>query len=310
VSFLWIVAALAGLAAIGIIVLIATTRQQPQAPPQATPSARSDTAEQVRRAEAERQQAADRQRAADAERQRQQEAERQRAELTDREQRAYYAAKGNLDALRAYLSNCSVCAFATEARTEISRLVNAEQEERAYNASRGNKYALQAYVNTCTVCTFASAARSEISKLDQPVVPCGGNADYQVIRPIQLLYQAMNQRDLALYEQQWADGATSRDMPSGGQVKTKDQKIETKRKQFDQWQFNIAMDHSPEIINKTSIRADISVYYSISITFTGGECRRRTGVLEKYTVTCGAAGQWQIIDNTDEINVSGSANRC
>jgi len=120
----------------------------------------------------------------------------------------------------------------------------------------------------------------------------------------------MNQGDLVLYEQQWADGATSRDISSGGEVKTKDQKIELKRRQFGQWRFNIAMDHPPEVVDKTETRAEINVYYSISITFPGGECRRRTGVLEKYTVTCGAAGQWQIIDNTDEINVSGSANRC
>ena len=39
----------------------------------------------------------------------------------------------------------------------------------------------------------ASAARSEVNKLDQLVVPCAGNADYQATRPVELLYRATNQ---------------------------------------------------------------------------------------------------------------------
>jgi hypothetical protein len=188
-SFPWIGAAVASLAAAGIFLLIATIRQQPQGPTPAVSSSPTDIAKQARRDDAEgQQQATERQRAAAAERQRQQEAERQRAELADRDQRTYNAAKGSLYALRAYLSDCSVCAFAVEARTEISKLVDAEQEERTYNASRGNLYALRAYVNICKICTFESAARTEISTLETPVprrrassiVLCGRSVDYVI----------------------------------------------------------------------------------------------------------------------------------
>jgi len=233
-----------------------------------------------------------------------------RLQTTDQEERSYSAARGNREALKAYVGGCSVCAHAAGAREEIARLETADQEERSYNAAHGNRDALQAYVNGCSICAYASPARAEIARLQPPPIPCGGNTDAQLIRPIELLYRAVNQGDLDLYAQQWADGATSRDAFSGGGDRTKAQKIETKRTQFSKWQFNLTMDRPPEITNRSASQAEISVYYSISITFTPGECRRRSGVLEKYMVTCGDTGRWQIIDNTDEINVSGSAGRC
>jgi hypothetical protein len=233
-----------------------------------------------------------------------------RMQTTEQEERSYNAARGNREALKAYVGGCSACTHAAAAREEIARLETADREERGYNAARGNRDALQAYVNGCSICAYASPARAEIARLQPPPIPCGGNTDAQLIRPIELLYRAVNQGDLDLYAQQWADGATSRDVFSGGGDRTKTQKIESKRTQFSKWQFNLTMDRPPEIANRSATQAEISVYYSISITFTPGECKRRSGVLEKYMVTCGDTGRWQIIDNTDEINVSGSASRC
>jgi hypothetical protein len=237
-------------------------------------------------------------------------AEITRLQMADQEEHGYNVARGNRDALKAYVGNCSVCAHVADAREEIARLETADHEERSYNAARGHRDALQAYVNGCSVCAYAGAARAEIARLQPPASPCGGNTDAQLVRPIELLYRAVNQRDLDLYAEQWADGATSRDVFGGGNERTKAQKIETKRTQFSKWQFDLTMDRPPEISSRTTTQAEISVYYSISITFAPGECKRRTEVLEKYRVTCGDAGRWQIIDNTDEINVSGSASRC
>jgi len=64
------------------------------------------------------------------------------------------------------VNGCTVCAFQTAARSEISRLETDQQEEQTYNAARGNLSALKNYVNGCTVCIFQTAARSEISKLE------------------------------------------------------------------------------------------------------------------------------------------------
>jgi hypothetical protein len=274
-AFRWVAAGVVALVAIAVIVVVTKVKEQPRPPVPATPTAPTpDT-------------------------------------LADREQRTYNAARGNLGALRAYVNSCTVCAFQVAARSEIAKLETADQEERAYNAARGDKSALQAYVSTCTVCAYASAARSEMSKLDQPVTPCGGNADYQVTRPIELLYRAMNQRDINLYAQQWADNATYRDMFSGGKIKTKGEKIDTRTKQFTQWELlNITMDRSPEVTSKSTDQAQIRVFYSISIKNYGGACLRRTGILEQYTVICGSSGLWQILENVDEINVSGLPDHC
>jgi hypothetical protein len=86
----------------------------------------------------------------------------------DREWQAYYAARGNAVALRAYVNSCSICAYAPDARGEVTRLETADQEERTFNAARGNKYALQVYLRTCSICADAPHARSEIAALDAP----------------------------------------------------------------------------------------------------------------------------------------------
>jgi hypothetical protein len=72
----------------------------------------------------------ERQRQQEVERAQQAEAERQRQLLTDREQRTYNAAHGNLAALKAYVNSCTVCAYIADAQREISQLENAQQEER------------------------------------------------------------------------------------------------------------------------------------------------------------------------------------
>jgi hypothetical protein len=142
---------------------------------------------------------------------------------------------------------------------------------------------------------------------------CGGNADDQVFRPIMQLYRAVNQRDIDVYAAQWADNATYIDLSPNtapSTVTTKEQKIDRKRQQFSQWKFNLTMDRRPSIISKSPTEAMIEVYYSMSITYPSGDCRRRTNVLERYKVTCGASGQWQILENRDEMNVSGPSSGC
>lgn len=134
-------------------------------------------AEAARAAEIARVAELDRQKRADADRQleQQQEAERQkqeaerqrqRTELADREQRGYSAAKGNLAALRAYVNTCTICAYESDARSEITKLDGAEQEERTYSAAHGNAYALRAYVAGCKICTFENAARGELENIE------------------------------------------------------------------------------------------------------------------------------------------------
>jgi hypothetical protein len=54
----------------------------------------------------------------------------QQQEQRDREQQQYYQARGDLAALRAYLNSCPVCAFAAEARAEISRLEDLQPKRR------------------------------------------------------------------------------------------------------------------------------------------------------------------------------------
>jgi hypothetical protein len=164
-TFRWIAATVLGLAAIAIITVVVRVKEQPQLPPpQPVPAPVPTPAPAPTPAPDTRQQQA------------------------DREQRAYYAARGNLSALQVYVNTCTVCAFASDARSEISKLQTADQEERTYNASRGNKYALQAYINTCTVCAYESVARAEIAALDaaqskrisSSTVICGRSVNYVI----------------------------------------------------------------------------------------------------------------------------------
>jgi len=163
-AFRWVAVGVVALVAIAVIVVV--WKEQPQVTPAIPPPVAPSTPSPAPAPDPQK----------------------QRAELADREQRTYNAARGNLSALQAYVNSCTVCAFATDARSEIGRLQTAAQEERTYNASRGNKYALQAYIKTCTVCAYESVARAEIAALDaaqtkhisSSTVICGRSIDYVI----------------------------------------------------------------------------------------------------------------------------------
>ena len=205
-----------------------------------------------------------------------------------------------------------------ETEKQQQREEQAEREHRAYSAARGNPSALRTYVTTCKVCAFESAARTEITTLEErdrgqlamavptpPPTNCGGNSDSQVIRPISLLYQAVNQRNIDLYAEQWADDATYRDV-FAGITRTKQEKIKGKQDNFSQWEtVNLTMDKKPEIVHKTNAGAQIQVIYSMTFKYPGKKSLTRTGVIERYDVVCDASGRWLIKTNIDEINVSG-----
>jgi hypothetical protein len=158
----WVAAVVVGLAIAGAVLLLLPGKDRSEVERQKTAEV-----ERQKAAEVERQKQADakRQALAETERQKQIQVERQRAETAESEQRAYNAAKGNPAALRLYTGMCRVCAFATEARSEIDRLDAAGREEQAYAAAKGHLDALAEYVNNCKVCEFESRARSEITRL-------------------------------------------------------------------------------------------------------------------------------------------------
>jgi hypothetical protein len=243
-------------------------------------------------------------------------------EAADREEHTYNSARGNKFALQAYLNSCIICTYEAAAHGEISRLEAAEQEERAYSAARGNLTALRIYLSTCQVCSNDAAARAEIHRLElaawSPPAPspatgtnCGGNGDPQILRPLNLLYQAVNQRDIAMYAEQWAEDAVYRDVFTGGKPKNREEKIKTKQKQFVEWTgVDITMDRSPQILSRSAERAEIEVYYTIRIKPSSQTCLIRSNIQERYTVVCNGTGRWQVLNNTDEINVSGPPGRC
>jgi hypothetical protein len=126
-----------------------------------------------------------------------------------------------------------------------------------------------------------------------------------------VLYQAVNQRDIALYAEQWAEDAIYRDVFAGGKPRTKEEKVKTKQKQFTNWvDVNIKMDQRPQILSRTPDRAEIEVYYTMMIKPSAQSCLIRTNIQERYTVTCNGTGQWQVLSNTDEMNVNGPPSRC
>jgi hypothetical protein len=143
-----------------------------------------------------------------------------------------------------------------------------------------------------------------------PTLPspnCGGNSDNQIIRPITLLYQAVNQRNIDLYAEQWADDATYRDV-FAGVTRTKQEKIKGKQDNFAQWEsVNLTMDRKPEVLSKSNDNAEVQVTYSMTFKYPGQRPLTRNGIKEKYGVVCDPSGRWVIKTNLDEINVSGSA---
>jgi hypothetical protein len=249
--------------------------------------------------------------AAQTEIQQLEEAARQAARA-DREQQAYNAARGNLPALRNYVSTCQVCAFKTTAQTEIGqleaaaqaqaeaadRVARADREQQAYNTARGDPSALRLYVNTCQICTYASAARDEIGRLSR----CSNSSNEDVLRPIKLVYQAINSRNLDLYAAQWDDDATSHDV-FVNETHTKAEKVDSKRKQFDLWDtVNLTMQQIT-LLNHGERTAGVEVSYSMTFKFKGQAPRSRSGIIERYDLICNDAGTWVIKHNEDEINI-------
>jgi hypothetical protein len=90
-------------------------------------------------------------------------------EATDREQKHYQSARGNLGSLRSYVATCEVCAYKQAAQTEISQLELTDataQEQRLYFAARGDLGRLRAYVQSCKICAYEADARQAISQLE------------------------------------------------------------------------------------------------------------------------------------------------
>ena len=101
--------------------------------------------------------------------QRRQEADR--ARTAREEESTYQAARGDLQKLQAYISSCTVCAFANSARQGIASLQQlhaleqrTRQEEQAYRQARGDADQLRDYIQTCQICTYKSAAIQEAAQ--------------------------------------------------------------------------------------------------------------------------------------------------
>lgn len=138
---------------------------------------------------------------------------------------------------------------------------------------------------------------------------CGGNADTRILRPITLLYQAVNRKDYDLYSQQLAAGLTYHNN-SSKITQNRDQKLQSKRKSFDKLDtLTLTMDKNPEIISKSANSAEVEVTYSMTYTISGQGSLTQNGILEKYTVICDPSGLWLINVNIDEISSSGPPHR-
>lgn len=89
---------------------------------------------------------------------------------TANEEITYLSARTNAVALKSYIGSCKICEFGSEARAEISRLELAEQEkteQQMFDAARADANALRRYVGACRVCAFKSNALDEIHRLDE-----------------------------------------------------------------------------------------------------------------------------------------------
>jgi hypothetical protein len=143
----------------------------------------------------------------------------------------------------------------------------------------------------------------------EPAANCGGNTDSQIIRPITLLYTAVNRKDIDLYAQQWADDAKYLNVHS--QLKqNKEEKIKSKISSFSRLRNIIMqMDRDPKITYKTANSAEVEVVYSTTYTLLDQSPLTERGIHEKYTITCYPNGKWLISSNVDEISSAGSPSR-
>jgi hypothetical protein len=128
---------------------------------------------------------------------------------------------------------------------------------------------------------------------------CGGNSDEQIIRPVKLLYEAVNTKNIGLYAAQWSDDAIYRSA-STGRVRTKADKIENRRRIFASWEkVDLSMDNIA-VVQRTVDQATIRATYSMMVKLYGRPPRTQAGVGETYDVICGKAGRWIIRENIDE----------
>jgi caspase domain-containing protein len=141
-----------------------------------------------------------------------------------------------------------------------------------------------------------------------PPQPSCGNSDAQIVRPIMLLYDAVNRKDIELYSQQLAADLAYYNQNSH-QTQNREQKIESKRRRFERIdKFNLTMDRKPEIVSKSADSAEVEVRYSMTY-IAQGQPLTQNGILEKYTLTCNPSGRWLIKANIDEISAAGPAHR-
>jgi hypothetical protein len=100
------------------------------------------------------------------------------AYMADRERRTYETARGNIEALVAYLNDCRLCAFGDAARLEINRLRTAA-EERTYRGASSDPRALQSYLDGCNICAFKQQALNDIARMreEQSYRSARGNRD-------------------------------------------------------------------------------------------------------------------------------------
>jgi len=160
---------------------------------------------------------------------------------------------------------------------------------------------------------FAGLARNRLAALRSsptanpplPVSPppavtgkCG-TSDEQIMRPVKLLYQAVNTKNIDLYAAQWAEGGRYTDVAKGI-TRSKAEKIEERRARFAAWEMvSLVMDRST-ITERGVDRATVDVIYSMSIKTYGRPAGLgQTGVSEQYNLVC-FDGRWLIQTNVDE----------
>jgi class 3 adenylate cyclase len=131
-----------------------------------------------------------------------------------------------------------------------------------------------------------------------PAIKCGGS-DEQIIRPLKLLYQAVNARNIDLYAAQWSDDAVYVDAATG-KTRPKAEKIANRRSQFASWEsVSLTMDRVM-VIEHSEEHALVKVIYSMTVKPVGKVAFNQTAITEYYDTICGSDGRWVIKRNVDE----------
>jgi hypothetical protein len=124
-------------------------------------------------------------------------------------------------------------------------------------------------------------------------------SDEWIIRPVKLLYQSVNAKDIDLYAAQWSDDAVYVDAATG-KTRPKAEKIATRRGQFASWQsVSLTMDHVM-VIERSGERALVKVTYSMTVKPVGKAASSQNSVNEYYDTVCASDGHGLIQRNVDE----------